>query len=101
MSLEQTGLWQNKEWRVTREGLERVSEEPRLEHQIAKDDLSLGSSDVYSSWPVQCAQNGWADLDGFVKAYLTACVIHGVRVENVHQIVMTARKTRLERLHIT
>ncbi len=92
MSLAQSVLWLGKQWRVTDEGLETTATKGEHVLRIAKTELARGSSDVYASWPVHMAQKAWVDLDDFVKAFLAACLIHGIRIESVFPMVDTARQ---------
>ncbi len=91
MSLEQSVLWHGKQWRVTNEGLETTATDGEHVLRIPKAELARGSADLYASWPVHMAQKVWVDFDDFVKAFLAACVIHGIRIENVFPMVDTAR----------
>lgn len=64
--------WQGRQWAVTRYGIECRDGSYAIPRRL------LWQPD----WEPHLAEKGWVDIPDFRTAYLVACALHGVRVDD-------------------
>ena len=75
--MKQNYLWQNHQWGVFSDGLERL-DRPVSPYLIPKDELTqLRKPDLgLAEWPVQLAEKSWVDIEAFLNAFTKALELH-------------------------
>ncbi len=67
-------IWRNRQWRITNNVLEQVSQQDFVGSPYWIDVASLGSQD----WITHMMQKKWVDVDAFSEAYRKACEFFGI-----------------------
>jgi hypothetical protein len=71
-------FFENHQWAVTRDGIERINPGPApyvIEaHRLLERD-GIGRGKLYD-WPVHVAQKSWVDIDAFIEAFGAALRLH-------------------------
>lgn len=69
-------LWQNKDWRVTHNGLAARHHQYNIGVSQLKDMRELPDGVIASMWPLHMAEKSWVDLESFLEAFENALQIH-------------------------
>jgi hypothetical protein len=87
-------FWQGTQWRVTDHGIEDIAAPQDEIYWIDVDDLYRGWDEPRGGWPAHVAGKSWIDFDEFVKAYLIACVAHGVQIGRIGEVIEAGYRHR-------
>lgn len=69
-------IWQNKDWRVTKQGLSSVDPSYHIGVDQLADTRALADGTVVSMWPMHMAEKSWVNLKTFVEAFEIALTVH-------------------------
>lgn len=81
-------IWQNKDWRVTKQGLSSVDPSYHIGVDQLSDTRMLPGGTIASMWPMHMAEKSWVNLETFIEAFKMALTTH--RPASVGQLNLEA-----------
>jgi hypothetical protein len=78
-----TALFENRQWAVTRDGIERINPGPApyvIEAHRLLERIGVGQGKLYD-WPIHMARKSWVDIEAFIEAFGEAVRLHAGRYQ--------------------